>query len=109
MKPLKPGAGDALDILQGCFEEHYHLTLTATRHLHRYPADYFSYDPAHTDIHMRPSEYYGEPTVCGRAKMAQWWKCGSINQHLNARKKRASATMVMCLVFAKCTLEPSIR
>lgn len=23
-------AGDAVDILQGCFEEHYHLTLTAT-------------------------------------------------------------------------------
>jgi hypothetical protein len=53
--------------------------------------------------------YCGAPTVFGRAKTAQWWKRGGINQHLNARRKRASGTMVMFLVFAKCTVESSIR
>jgi IS5 family transposase len=45
----------------------------------------------------------------GRAKTAQWWKRGSINQHSNARKKRASGTMVMFLVFARYTLASSVR
>ena len=41
--------------------------------------------------------------------MPQWWKRGGINQHLNAHRKRASGTIVMFLVFAKCTVESSIR
>lgn len=49
------------------------------------------------------------PPVFRRANTAQWLKCGGMNQHLNARKKRASGTMVTFLVFAKCTVESSTR
>ena len=51
----------------------------------------------------------GGPPVFGRANTAQWLMYGGINQHLNARKKRASGTVVMLLVFAKHTSESSIR
>ena len=52
---------------------------------------------------------YGGPTLFGRANTAQWLRYGGINQHLNARKKRASGTVVTLLVFAKHTSESSIR
>jgi hypothetical protein len=51
----------------------------------------------------------GGPTLFGRANTAQWLMYGGINQHLNARKNRASGTVVMVLVFANRTSESSIR
>jgi hypothetical protein len=49
------------------------------------------------------------PPLYRWANTAQWLKCGGINQHLNARKKHASGTMVMFLRFARYTVESSIR
>jgi hypothetical protein len=59
--------------------------------------------------HVFSGSSHTEPIVFGRAKTAQWWKRGGMNQHLSARKKRISGTMVTLLVFARCTLESSIR